>query len=1108
MFNATFARFKQAEASKTPSGSSSSGGNSSSGGSNNNNGASPLAKTASSPAAGTPEAYPKLMSMFGMRSASSTPDQSPPKREGQSPRPPNMSTEEMARLESMARPDLIATVAKQKQLTTRYQRKLNDLVAAYKDASLGNKKLEAALEKQQDKAAARTRELIEGHKKDLATKERLSDAIRRRNESLQGELATLQERYTEAAAQLKEHRGAESAHSATSEVADRLRAKMALVKEELASRDARVVQLVSRVEALSADLKASKLNAEQLAVSMKQKGKDLALAAETSAALRQALVAKEGTVSSSADMLVGLQQRNANSDAALAASKAELASLQAQLDAFQQSNAEAAAAAASEVRRKAAANTDKLDSLRNEIAEHDRGRAELSAKVQAMAAKLLAAQERTSEMAADAESAKSLHSGEIAKLQGRIEVLQSRGQQQQQQQQAAAGVGAGVMNQSSEALMESQIADLHKQIEKRGNESAQQLESVRADLRKRSEECNAATVRLQLTEASAAEADSAKSRVQEKLRSANQELEAVTSTKAALNLKCSQLENELTAAKSTVQLGEQQRGALDNLINTLRQTVKDKEAHAGSHRLQVQEAEVKLSAKTEELVSASAELAALKVKHGASTAMLETAREEHAAALAASAKRLAAATERAEAAGVEARDRAKALARATERAEDLEAETDLAGKRAAAELKRVKAALTRAESELETNADALVKTSKSSKATAAAVEEAAEKAATLQAELQRMVAKEAAARAEVDRLAEELSSTTARLRREEANAASHKYTTDAQAAQLKSLRSERDQLSEQGAATRAASGDTVRDLSMQVAKAEAELVQAERLASVEQQAAEQSSLQLMQAEAKLELLEPELASAKEARDALQSRCNDLESQAAMSASAMDGLQAAHTDATQRADTASSQLAEAELKCADSTARLAAAEAEALEYKSGKEKAEIDHQAAVVEHLLASKKQQQHAAELKKTLQKSLKQAGGGGGGGGSSGGAFPATSAASGHSSTSLSPSSPYPYPNVSAIPSLASLAAPGGFGSPAAPPLNVGEETQYPDHLEVNFMYLKNVIIKYMTTGTADARQLLKVISTVLRFTRAEENKVKAYLDGANSWLPTSLWG
>lgn len=170
MFNATFARFKQAEASKTPSGSSSSGGNSSSGGSNNNNGASPLAKTASSPAAGTPEAYPKLMSMFGMRSASSTPDQSPPKREGQSPRPPNMSTEEMARLESMARPDLIATVAKQKQLTTRYQRKLNDLVAAYKDASLGNKKLEAALEKQQDKAAARTRELIEGHKKDLATK--------------------------------------------------------------------------------------------------------------------------------------------------------------------------------------------------------------------------------------------------------------------------------------------------------------------------------------------------------------------------------------------------------------------------------------------------------------------------------------------------------------------------------------------------------------------------------------------------------------------------------------------------------------------------------------------------------------------------------------------------------------------------------------------------------------------------------------------------------------------------------------------------------------------------------------------------------------------------
>ena len=1048
------------------------------------------------PSAGTPEAYPKLMSMFGMRSASSTPDESPPMREGESPKPTN--TEEMARLEGMARPVLIAMVAKQKQLTTRYQRKLNDLVAAYKDVNLGNKRLEAALEKQQDKAAARTRELIEGHKKDLATKERLSDAIRRRNESLQGEMATLQERYADATAQIKERKGAESAHSVSSEVADRLRAKLALLKEELASRDARVVDLVGKVEVLSADLKGSKLNAEQLVLSSKQKMAELKVAVETSTALREALAAKEGTVSSSADMLVELKQESTKKEAVLAESKAETASLQAQLDAFQQSAAAAAAALSKEAQRKASASTETVELLRDEIAEHDRNKVQLFAKVQSMSTKLLSAQERVSELQADAESVQSRHVGEISKLQGRIEVLQSRGQQQADHSNSAAA------HLAERTLMESQITDLHTQIEKNGEESVQHLEAARAELRKRTEEHNAAIVQVELLEGSAKEADSAKSRLQEKLRSAVQELEAVNSTKATLNLKCSQLENDLTASKSTVRLGEQQRQALDNLINTLRQTVKDKDAQGGSHRSQVQATEGKLAAKTEEVFSVSAELAALKVKHGALTTTLEMVREERTAASESSAKRLATVTERVEAADALARDRAKALARATERAEDAEAELVLAEKRSATEMKRIKASLARVETELETNADALFKTSKDSKATAAAVEDAGAKAAALALDLQRMTAKEATVRAECERLADELNTTTVRLRREEANAASYKYTADAQAEQLKSLRGERNQLSEQGAAARAASGDTVRELSMQAAKAEAALVQAERLASVEQQASEQSSLQLMQAEAKLELIESELAAAKETRSTLQSRCDDLEVQTSMSASAMDGLQAAHTDATQRADAAETRFAENEAKYAEMNARLAVAEAEASEYKSGKAKAESDHQAAVVEHLLASKKQQQHAAELKKTLQKSLKQ--------GSTSpppsGAFPSTSAASVNSSLSLSPHTLNS--NPAAIPSLASLAAPGGYGSPGRPPptLNDDEETQYPDHLEVNFMYLKNVIIKYMTTGAGEARQLLKVISTVLRFTRAEENKVKAYLDGANSWLPTSLWG
>ena len=68
------------------------------------------------------------------------------------------------------------------------------LSCQYKEAEKINTQLESALEKQQDKASSRTKDLIADHKKDLLAKDKLSDAIRRRNESLQGEMITLQER--------------------------------------------------------------------------------------------------------------------------------------------------------------------------------------------------------------------------------------------------------------------------------------------------------------------------------------------------------------------------------------------------------------------------------------------------------------------------------------------------------------------------------------------------------------------------------------------------------------------------------------------------------------------------------------------------------------------------------------------------------------------------------------------------------------------------------------------------------------------------------------------------------------------------------------------------
>jgi len=56
----------------------------------------------------------------------------------------------------------------------------NSRLQAYKGLSANKDKIEAALEKQQDKTASRQRELAEMHKKDMAVKDRLVEALQRK----------------------------------------------------------------------------------------------------------------------------------------------------------------------------------------------------------------------------------------------------------------------------------------------------------------------------------------------------------------------------------------------------------------------------------------------------------------------------------------------------------------------------------------------------------------------------------------------------------------------------------------------------------------------------------------------------------------------------------------------------------------------------------------------------------------------------------------------------------------------------------------------------------------------------------------------------------------
>ena len=60
----------------------------------------------------------------------------------------------LARYEKMGHSELATQLYKHAQLSKRYQRKLADIVVAYKEQTIRNKKLETALETQQDAAGS------------------------------------------------------------------------------------------------------------------------------------------------------------------------------------------------------------------------------------------------------------------------------------------------------------------------------------------------------------------------------------------------------------------------------------------------------------------------------------------------------------------------------------------------------------------------------------------------------------------------------------------------------------------------------------------------------------------------------------------------------------------------------------------------------------------------------------------------------------------------------------------------------------------------------------------------------------------------------------------
>lgn len=57
-------------------------------------------------------------------------------------------------------------------------------------------------------------------------------------------------------------------------------------------------------------------------------------------------------------------------------------------------------------------------------------------------------------------------------------------------------------------------------------------------------------------------------------------------------------------------------------------------------------------------------------------------------------------------------------------------------------------------------------------------------------------------------------------------------------------------------------------------------------------------------------------------------------------------------------------------------------------------------------------------------------------------------------------------------------------------------------DEDDVNFKYLKHVVIKFLTSRDYEAQHLIKAISTLLKFTTEEEKLIQDTLEWKKSWF------
>ncbi|XP_010782114.1 golgin subfamily A member 1-like, partial [Notothenia coriiceps] len=73
---------------------------------------------------------------------------------------------------------------------------------------------------------------------------------------------------------------------------------------------------------------------------------------------------------------------------------------------------------------------------------------------------------------------------------------------------------------------------------------------------------------------------------------------------------------------------------------------------------------------------------------------------------------------------------------------------------------------------------------------------------------------------------------------------------------------------------------------------------------------------------------------------------------------------------------------------------------------------------------------------------------------------------------------------------------------SPPTSNTTVTNTSDLNDSREINFEYLKHVVLKFMSCREAEAFQLIRAVSVLLNFSREEEDMLKQTLEYKMSWF------